>query len=254
MLVMMHPRSAHTPQTQRSGADGPTPYPNAADVASWPGQGPIACYEWIGDNRKAFWSQRERDQGKVVLAGDSLIAGWSPEMLAETFGQLQFANRGIGGDTSRGLLFRFDEDVLDLNPIAIVIGIGSNDMSRNGEPAATEANIACMIEKVRAHAPATPVILCCVPPRSDKDAPARPGAMEDLNARIGQLAKSDEHLLCIDTFSPFVTARHEPIMQYFREDKVHLAKAGYVEWGKLLKAAFHTLGVHPASTRERCES
>jgi lysophospholipase L1-like esterase len=241
----MQPQSGDTRQPKGSRADGPTPYPDAGDVASWPGQGPIAWWEWIDRNRVAFWSRRETDQGKVVLAGDSLTGSWNAEVLAEAFGELRFANRGIGGDTSRGLLFRFQEDVLDLHPTAIVICIGSNDMSRNGDPAATASNIASMIDKTRQVAPAIPIVLCLVPPRTDREAPARPGAIQDLNARIRKLGESREHVLWIDTFTPFVDAHHDPISQYFSDDKVHLVKAGYVEWAKPLKAAFTALGMVP---------
>jgi len=106
-------------------ADGPTPFPDAKDEAAWPGQGPIRVFGWMVDNRKAFWTHRDRDQGAVVFVGDSLIGGWKVERMVADFPGLKVANRGIGGDVSRGLLFRFREDVLDLKPRAIVMCIGS---------------------------------------------------------------------------------------------------------------------------------
>ena len=56
------------------------------------------------------------------FVGDSLTGGW--KNLAKDFPKLKVANRGLGGDVSRGALFRFKEDALDLNPKAVVIEIG----------------------------------------------------------------------------------------------------------------------------------
>ena len=38
------------------------------------------------------------------------------------------ANRGISGDTTRGVLIRMEEDVLSLNPSGVVLLIGTNDL------------------------------------------------------------------------------------------------------------------------------
>lgn len=95
--------------THLIAADGPSPFPNDKDEAAWLGKGPIRSFGWMVDNRNYFWTQREKDQGAVVFIGDSLTGNW--ETLAQSFPDVKVANRGIGGDTSRGVLFRFREDV-----------------------------------------------------------------------------------------------------------------------------------------------
>ncbi|HEV7301308.1 MAG TPA: GDSL-type esterase/lipase family protein [Tepidisphaeraceae bacterium] len=227
-----------------SAADGgPTPYPDAKDEAAWPGKGPIRLHGWMVDNRAAFWDQREKDQGAVVFAGDSLIGGWKPELMKKAFPNLKIANRGVGGDTSRGLLFRFKEDVLDLNPAAVVICIGSNDLSAHGDPAAVEANIAEMIEMARQHSATMPIVLCLTPPRDSKEAPTKPGAHPELNERIAQLAEGREHVALADTFNPMATPAGKPIPEYFGKDRVHITAAGFEKWGEVLRPVLHRLGV-----------
>ena len=108
-------------------SSGPSPYPDAKAAAEWPGKGPIRYFYWMTINRKSFWAAREADQGKIIFAGDSVIGGWK---LQKDFAGKPVANRGIGGDVTRGLLFRFQEDILDLHPKAIVLHIGSNDLSQ----------------------------------------------------------------------------------------------------------------------------
>src|SRR5205814_3114877 len=133
------------------------------------------AFDFMVGERAQFWKQREKDQGAVVFVGDSLIGGW--KTLAKSFPGLKVANRGVGGDVSRGVLFRFREDVLDLKPRAVVISIGFNDLTAFGEPAFAEQNIAAILEQARAQDPAMPVVLCTIPPRDAPQAPMRPGAL-----------------------------------------------------------------------------
>src|SRR2546428_9430004 len=81
-----------------AAAGGPTPFPDPKNEAAWPGKGPIRVFGWMTDNRKWFWSQREKDQGAVVFAGDSLTGNWNAKLMAQSFPGLKVANRGIGGD------------------------------------------------------------------------------------------------------------------------------------------------------------
>ena len=61
----------------------------------------------------------------IVFLGDSITNGgrWS-----EAFITKKVANRGIGGDTSKGILHRIDQ-VLDMNPKSVYIMLGINDIA-----------------------------------------------------------------------------------------------------------------------------
>src|SRR5207245_2239785 len=105
------------------GKGGPAPYPKSE--GDWPGVGVIRVFGFMTQNRQYFWSQRPINHRAVVFIGDSNIAGW--KTLNDDFAPLRVANVGIGGDVSRGVLFRLKEDVIDLTPRAVVILIGGND-------------------------------------------------------------------------------------------------------------------------------
>jgi lysophospholipase L1-like esterase len=62
---------------------------------------------------------------RVVLIGDSSIARWPMERLSKRW---QFVNRGVGGETVGQLAQRFDADALSLDPDAIVLSAGGNDL------------------------------------------------------------------------------------------------------------------------------
>src|SRR6516225_4067028 len=96
-----------------------------------PGQGPIRRYDWfrkLWSERRTKWAARiETDRHAVVMLGDSITQGWGDDFTG-WFPGMKIANRGISGDTSRGVLIRLKEDVLDLQPQAIVLLIGTNDL------------------------------------------------------------------------------------------------------------------------------
>lgn len=68
--------------------------------------------------------------GQVVFAGSSLMEMFPiNKLLAEHGDETVIYNRGIGGFVSRELLEVLDVCVLDLNPSAVFINIGTNDLS-----------------------------------------------------------------------------------------------------------------------------
>lgn len=221
-------------------SDGPTPYPDAKDPGAWPGQGPIRVYSYMEDNRKSFWPLRAQAQGSVVFAGDSLVAGYK---VREAFPQLQVANRGVGGDVSRGLLFRLKEDVVDLNPQAVVLCIGTNDLSCHSNPALAVANIGEMIFQLREANPKVPIVLLLVPPRDVPDAPIKEGALQELNDGIRQLATGKENIEVVDVYTPMADDAGKPKPELFDAKKIHPNAEGYVKWTELITPAFEKLGV-----------
>ena len=202
---------------------GPTPYP--ADAAAWPGQGAIRVFGWMNDNRKSFWADRAAMQGRVVFAGDSLVGGW--RSMAGDLPQFKVANRGIGGETTRGLLFRWQEDVLDLHPKAIVVLSGSNDLSAAQDPKATLANLASMIEQARRAAPGVPIVVCTVPPREHPQSPIDPRRLAELNQLIRTLDGKPGPVAVLDLHTAMVDADGAQHAGYFAADRLHLSAAGY---------------------------
>lgn len=221
--------------------DAPTPFPDPKDEKAWPGVGPIRVHPWMKDNRAWFWTQRSKDAGKVVFVGDSLTGNWKD--LGSSFPGLAVANRGIGGDGSRGVLFRLQEDVLDLKPRAMVLCIGSNDLSAHAAPADIIANIQAIIAKARAADATMPIVLCTTAPRDNPKAPTKPGAQADLNARIIALGQGQERLAVLDLYAPLAEADGKPKAHCFAADRLHLAAPGYEIWARELAPVLERLGV-----------
>jgi lysophospholipase L1-like esterase len=220
-------------------SDGPTPYP--AQTADWPGRGVIRVFGWMNDNRAHFWRERERKQGSIVLAGDSLTALWPDP--AKVFSPAAVANRGIGGDVSRGLLFRFEEDVLALHPKAIVMLIGTNDLTARQRATDTLANIEAMLDLRDEQQPSTPVFLCSVPASANPDAPVDADQLRVLNAGLRKIATQRDFVSLIDLHAATASADGAPEPKWFKPDLLHLSRAGYERWQAILEPALRAQGI-----------
>ena len=105
--------------------------------------------DWFGFNR--FRADNERivksgDFPEVVFMGNSITEYWAiyhPDFFREH----NFCARGIGGQTSAQMLVRFNADVINLQPKAVVIMAGTNDVAHNDywvEPNGVVDNIVAM--------------------------------------------------------------------------------------------------------------
>jgi lysophospholipase L1-like esterase len=92
-------------------------------------------------------------ESRVVFMGDSITDLWG-RGVSEFFPGKPYINRGISGQTTPQMLIRFRPDVIALQPKAVVILAGTNDIAGNTGPmtlAMIEDNLATMAELSRAH-------------------------------------------------------------------------------------------------------
>jgi lysophospholipase L1-like esterase len=88
---------------------------------------------------------------RVVFFGDSITDIWP---IQKYFSAKPYVNRGIGGQTTPQMLIRFRQDVINLQPAAVVILAGTNDIAGNTGPMSLEnieANYASLAELATAH-------------------------------------------------------------------------------------------------------
>ena len=207
-----------------------------------PGAGPIRRYDWFQnvwrERRSAWATQRAQDQGAVVFLGDSITQGWA-EGLGLAFPGVKTANRGINGDTSRGVLIRLQEDVLALNPAAVVLLIGTNDLEEGATPETIAANLRLILAELKRHNPQMPVILCEVFPSSaSKQRPA--DQIKAVNALYLAAVKNDAQVLPLETWRLFAGPDGDALASEF-PDLLHPNVLGYVKWAAALRPIFATL-------------
>jgi len=102
---------------------------------------------------KASRAATQADATRVVFIGDSITELWEP-YFGDFFPGKSYVGRGISGETTTQILARFQRDVVDVRPKAVVILAGTNDIAENGGPVTLEMierNIASMADIARAH-------------------------------------------------------------------------------------------------------
>jgi lysophospholipase L1-like esterase len=228
----------------------PSPPPKAASHFSipdtddgLPGTGPIRRYDWFRKlwlERRSTWAQHvQQDQNAVVFLGDSITQGWGDGM-GGSFPGVKLANRGISGDTTRGVLIRLQEDVLSLHPSAVVILIGTNDLEEQADPETTAANLRLILAELKKHNAKMPIILCQVFPSSDtKKRPA--DKIKKINQLYAAAVKGDSQITLLETWPLFADSRGDAIKEEF-PDLLHPNQAGYAKWAAALRPIFATLG------------
>jgi lysophospholipase L1-like esterase len=175
----------------------------------------------------------------VVFLGDSITQGWG-DTLGGQFPGMKVANRGISGDTTRGVLIRLREDVLALNPQAVVLLIGTNDLEEKAEPEIIVANLKLILAEFKRHNPQMPVVLCQVFPSSaSKTRPA--DKIKQVNALCAAAVKGDRRVTLIETWPLFADAQGDAKLAEF-PDLLHPNEIGYRKWGAALRPILATLG------------
>lgn len=208
-----------------------------------PGAGPIRRYDWFQKlwlERRTAWAQRvEQDRGALVFLGDSITQGWGDDIGGD-FPGVKVANRGISGDTTRGVIIRLDQDVLALQPGGVVILIGTNDLEEGADPETIAANLKLILAKLKAHNAKLPIVLCQVFPSSEtKKRPA--DRIKKVNQLYAAAVKGDAQITLIETWPLFANPQGDAKPEEF-PDVLHPNKAGYSKWAAALRPVLATLG------------
>lgn len=104
---------------------------------------------------------------KIVCLGDSLTKGFGVsekdnwvEILRETHGW-NAVNKGVNGDTTSGMLSRFQEDVIKEKPRYVLITGGVNDLICGSPLGAIQSNIMSMVHIAYRHG-ILPIVGTCL--------------------------------------------------------------------------------------------
>ncbi|MFB0613707.1 GDSL-type esterase/lipase family protein [Aurantiacibacter poecillastricola] len=181
--------------------------------------------------------QSGRD-ARVVFMGDSITEGWV-EADPEYFSANGYVGRGISGQSSPQMLARFWQDVVALDPDAVHIMAGTNDIGGATGPI-TEVEyigtIRSMIDIAKAND--ITVILAGLPPMSRLlprlEFDTRP-VVPRLNTLLAELAR-DEGIIFVDYFTS-LSAPDDSFDIAYANDGVHPTRAGYAVMKELAEKA-----------------
>jgi lysophospholipase L1-like esterase len=162
----------------------------------------------------------------VVFLGDSITQGG---LWQEWFAGAPVLNRGIDGETSGDLLRRVDSAVCE--PRAVFLLIGTNDLTWGASLQQITANVRALLAEIERRAPATPVVVQSVMPRT----PRFRDDLRLLNRAYRQLVDgSGEHVAYLDLW-PALADGDGDLRAEFTEDRLHLNGPGYAAWVEVLR-------------------
>jgi lysophospholipase L1-like esterase len=159
------------------------------------------------------------------MLGDSITHGgeWS-----EIFPGLPIVNRGIGGDTTTGVLARLDS-IVDARPAAIFIKIGTNDLTRGPERDESYQQYREIITNIQDASPGTDIYVQSLLPRSVDFR----HDVEAYNQKIRAIS-NELGVTYIDLYPAFLDPDGS-LRDELTYDEIHLTGQGYQLWKSLLK-------------------
>jgi lysophospholipase L1-like esterase len=176
---------------------------------------------------------------RVVFLGDSITDKWD---LAEGFPGRPYINRGIGSQVTAQMLVRFKQDVVALQPSAVVILGGVNDVTGFLQLETADgivSNIEAMADIADRHG--IRVVLCSILPVTNTPtadyvlAQRKPQLLREINMRLRAMAAARGYAYA--DYAPVLADAHGLLRADLTTDGVHPLPVGYRLMAPIVEAA-----------------
>ncbi len=221
---------------------GPAPK-DKSNVPAWGyyANFPLAWAEF----HKNFLARTEQGAAKndisVVFLGDSITQGWNDTGKAvwdKFYAPLGAVNYGIGGDSTRQVLWRLQNGEVDgLKPKLVVLKIGTNNLYNDinaGSDEEIAAGIGAIVGLLRQKLPTTKILMLGVLPRQND---YFTGRTMHINKLIAPLA-DDNSIRFLDMTDKFQSEPGKVKTELYNRDQLHLSTQGYELWAATMKPLF----------------
>lgn len=192
--------------------------------------GAFGAFAWLEAFSGQLFERRQTQfeelhpRGGIVFVGDSITEGgiWS-----ELFERPDVRNRGIGGDTTAGLLSRMDS-LVAMRPRQVFLMIGVNDLNQGVPRTETVRNYQRILASFQRELPDTRVVVQSVLPVASSWRWADNDDVRALNRQIEALARAhgfewvDLHPLFADPAGDLGAGDSN--------DGIHLLGPAYAKW------------------------
>lgn len=181
-------------------------------------------------------------KGQIVFVGDSITDLY---ILDDHYADLPIAcyNRGIGGDTTSGVLRRLKVSIFDIEPSKVVLLIGTNDINGGcGEEEILE-RYEQIIDEIYAALPEVDLYCVSIIPQNDdieeyshiilSETTAK---ILSINPKIRSLAE-EKGATFVDLF-PLLADENNHLIKEYSDDGLHLNEKGFEVWTSLMKPYF----------------
>ena len=176
-------------------------------------------------------------KGQIVFLGDSITDLYH---LDDYYADLDKAcyHRGIGGDTTSGVIKRLQVSLYDIEPSEIVLMIGINDLNGGKTNEEVIKNYKFILDDIKTHLPSAKVFTMSILPMDDRmegyvHVSTQNEKVMEVNTSIQQLAIEHSYTY-LDLFTLMKDENNKLISSY-SDDGLHPNAWGYQVWTNLLK-------------------
>jgi lysophospholipase L1-like esterase len=185
-------------------------------------------YYW---SRKTHFETLPQSNADIVFLGDSLTDSCEWQ---EFFRNAAIKNRGISGDTTKGILNRIDE-VVEVQPQKLFIMIGINDINQGREVDAILSDYEVILRTFKERIPQTQVFVQSILPVNNQkfvNIGVNKKVME-INSKLREFSQKFSFQY-IDLYSGFLDGNNQLDARY-TIDGIHLNGQGYLAWKKMIE-------------------
>jgi beta-glucosidase len=203
---------------------------------------------WVG-HHQGFVANTTANAGRidVVFYGDSITQGWG-DGVKKLDRRLNIVNYGIGGDSTRQILYRASRgELAGIAPRLVVLAIGTNNLyddANGGSDEEIVRGLGACVGLIKAASPSSNVLVCSILPRQND---WFCGRIRRINAQV-RLLDNGRDIRFLDTFEAFFdgAAVNRVKEDLFRDGKgkadwLHIGPKGYERWAELIAPLFGEL-------------
>lgn len=192
--------------------------------------------EWLPETTKNFGAgEADKDSAEIIFLGASITADWD---FAKFFPGKRYRNMGIDGQFSSQLLLRFQHDIVNRRPQAVVIKLCEMNFSHDMPISLLQENIQMMATLAQGNS-IRPIFLAMLPVTAKRD---RSRAGDPINSRVAEFNRwlsgfcAANRYLYIDIASALSDGAGNLDPANAR-DNVHPNDTGYAKMAEVFTAA-----------------
>ena len=196
--------------------------------------------EYYNAKVKAFSVENlNYSKGQIVFVGDSITDLY---FLDSSYADLDLAsyNRGIGGDTTQGVIDRLDVSIFDISPSKIVLMIGTNDVNGNVDNEKILSNYRIIFDKIKKNQPTVDMYVMSIIPQNEDirevaeiDVTKNNQTIKYLNSEIKKLC--NEYGYNFLEIYDLLLDNEGYLNREYSDDGLHLNANGFKIWTEILK-------------------
>jgi lysophospholipase L1-like esterase len=166
-------------------------------------------------------------RARIAFIGDSITEGWHPEIFRMFYGHRGAVNLGVSGDVTQSLLWRLDNGHWPeaLQPDAIVLLIGTNNIAHGNRPEAVAVGVATIIARLQRLAPRARIVLLGVLPRGATATDPARAPIARLNLLLQ--ACGDNQRIFYSEPGQLMLDAQGVLPEWVAFDRLHLSQVGY---------------------------